>query len=196
MSRQSEKDRRKDNCIECDVFKPIKAKDMCQNCWHKFKRRNQPEFFLRTRFTEIVQRCENPNNKKAKTYLGKSHCTRNEFLYKFLHDSKFLKLFQEWKKSKWDNKKCPSVDRIDVEKDYTLDNIQIISHSENCTKDQIKQKVFVYSKDRSKLLFTFNSQADTARTLNIPQANIWKVINGERKSAGGFYFVGGDYENS
>lgn len=34
----------------------------------------------------------------------------------------------------------------------------------------------------------FESQGDAGRKLNIPQANIWKVIVGERKTAGGFTF--------
>lgn len=40
----------------------------------------------------------------------------------------------------------------------------------------------------------FESQAQAAETLGIQQANIWKVLNGERVHAGGYYFeyVGGD----
>ena len=34
----------------------------------------------------------------------------------------------------------------------------------------------------------FRSQTDAGRELGIQQANIWKVLNGERRSAGGYYF--------
>ncbi len=34
----------------------------------------------------------------------------------------------------------------------------------------------------------FESQTEAGRVLGIPQANIWKVINGERKYAQGYYF--------
>ena len=34
----------------------------------------------------------------------------------------------------------------------------------------------------------FPSQTDAGRELGIEQANIWKVLNGERRSAGGYYF--------
>lgn len=35
---------------------------------------------------------------------------------------------------------------------------------------------------------TFYGQGEAARTLNIPQANIWKVLKGERKTAGGYHW--------
>lgn len=34
----------------------------------------------------------------------------------------------------------------------------------------------------------FESQSHASEVLNIPQANIWKVLNGERRKAGGYYF--------
>ena len=42
--------------------------------------------------------------------------------------------------------------------------------------------------------FTFKGQSEAGRTLRLPQANIWKVLNGQRPHAGGYYFeyVGGD----
>lgn len=195
MSRQLESNRRKDNCVSCKNFKPIKAKDMCQNCWHKVKRRTQPEFYLRTRYTEIKQRCTNEKRKTAKYYIDKKVCTKEEFLKRFLNDKHFLELFNQWIKSGWDYKLSPSVDRIDSSKDYTLDNIQMITHSHNSTKDQIKQEVFVYTKS-GELVGHFRSHIEAARKLDLHVANIWKVINGERKTTGGYIFIGGEYENT
>ena len=34
----------------------------------------------------------------------------------------------------------------------------------------------------------FRSQTEAGRFLNIPQANVWKVLNGQRPHAKGFYF--------
>ena len=36
--------------------------------------------------------------------------------------------------------------------------------------------------------FEFRGQGEAERILNIPQANIWKVLNKQRRSAGGYYF--------
>lgn len=187
MSRQPEPRRRKDYCLECKNFKPIKAKGMCQNCWHKYKRKNDPEFFLRTRYTEVKQRCTNPNGTNHDIYLGKKFCSLNEFLLKFLNDENFLNLFKEWGLNGYKINHCPSIDRIDNAGDYTIENIQIITHLENSLKDRVMTPVNVFDK-QGNLKYKFESQGETARSLNIPQANIWKVLNKERKTAGGYYF--------
>jgi hypothetical protein len=44
--------------------------------------------------------------------------------------------------------------------------------------------------------FRFRGQGEAARMLGIQQANIWKVLNGERRQAGGYHFEydkGGGY---
>ena len=186
MARALEKDRRKDYCNSCARFMPIKAKDMCQNCWHKIKRKYHPEFYLRTRYTEIVQRCTNPNNKRADIYNGKKVCSREEFLNNFLNCPIFLALFENWKNNDFSVKFSPSVDRIDVKKDYTLDNIQMITHSENATKDQEATPINVFMDN--KFFAEYVSQGEASRVLNVPQANIWKVLVKQRKTAGGYYF--------
>lgn len=42
----------------------------------------------------------------------------------------------------------------------------------------------------------FRGQGEAARFLGIPQSNIWKVLSGERKHAGGYFFAfeGGSYD--
>lgn len=186
VSRQRECDRRKDICIECGRLMPIKAKDMCQNCWHKFKRKNEPNFFLRTRYTELKQRCTNPKERNIDTYLGLSYCTLNEFLNRFLKDKHFNKLFKNWQKSNFEYKLCPSIDRINPKFGYTLDNIQFLTHSENCTKDQKKCPVNVFK--NGKFIIKIESTCEAARKFNLEQANVWKVLNKERTHTGGYYF--------
>lgn len=173
---------------------PIKAKDMCQNCWHKYKRKNNFEFFLRTRYTEIYQRCTNKKRNCSHIYNGPDICTRDEFLSRFLRDKNFISLFKKWESSGWEYKLCPSIDRINVKLGYTLDNIQFITHSENATKDQEKTRVNVYKKN--KLVYTFCSQGEAGRKLNLPQPNIWKCLVGLRKTCGGYSFKYARLQNS
>ncbi len=182
-----ESKRRKDNCESCQDFKPIKAKNMCQNCWHKTKRRTIPKFYLSTRYTEMNQRCNNINYKRSDIYYGKKLCTREQFINRFLNDEQFLKLFDQWKVSGYDAKLAPSIDRINVKGDYTLDNIEFITHSANATKDQPMTEIDCYTKDKI-FLRTYPSQGEAARALGVPQSNIWKVLNKIRNSAGGYYF--------
>lgn len=182
-----ELNRRKDICIECKRLMPIKAKDKCQNCWHKFKRKNDINFYLRTRFAEVRQRCVNKNKANNKGYLGREYCTLTEFLNKFISDPTFLKLFKEWKESGYEYKLNPSVNRIDTNKGYTLDNIEFMTHSQNSTIDQDMTPVNVYTKD-GEFIRSYESQGEASRQLNLFQANIFKVLIGDRTHTGGYRF--------
>ena len=40
-------------------------------------------------------------------------------------------MFDVYEKSDYDRRLCPTVDRIDSKKGYTMDNMQWLTHSEN-----------------------------------------------------------------
>ena len=187
MSHRSELLRRKDTCVECLIFKPIKAKDMCQNCWHKFKRKNNKRFFLRTRYTEIRQRCTNENRPDhMKYYKGKLNCTLEDFYNKFIDDPIFNKLFDNWRDNNHIYTLVPSIDRINVNLDYSLDNMQFLEHGLNCSKDnKTKIKVKVYTKDGI-FINEYDSLNKACIELNLIQANAWKVLHGERNTVSGY----------
>lgn len=188
MSRQSESRRRKDNCITCGIFKPIKAKSMCQNCWHKVKRKTNRDFWLSTRYTEITQRCTNPKSNSADRYNGLEICSREEFKSKFINDPQFLYIFDQWGKNNYDILYSPSIDRIDNSKGYTIDNIQILTHSDNSSKDQDRTAINCYTKT-GVFVKRFESQREAEEQLdNVYQANVWKCCNGLRKTSGGYRF--------
>ena len=194
MYKNSEINRRKDICIECTRFMPIKAKNMCQNCWHKYKRKHDLNFLLRTRYTEIKQRCQNPNNSQAKIYNGKMICTLQEFLDKFLTDTQMLKVFKLWQESNFIPKLAPSIDRIDNKKDYTIDNIQCLPHGLNCEKDQKKLLIDVYDR-HGNFLSNHKSLNDAVRQYNVQQSNAWKVLNGQRNHTKGYIFRNAEDES-
>lgn len=187
--------RRKDNCVSCKEYKPIKAKNMCQNCWSQVKYRTRPRFFLQQRYTQIRQRCTNKKQKNYELYKRKLNITREDFINKFINCKKFKQLYKEWQESNFCYKKVPSVDRIDVDGDYTIDNIQILTHSQNCRKDQKTRSIVMLDKENN-YIKTFEAGSRSAKDTNIPWANIWKVCNKQRKTAGGYKFMyKEDYEN-
>lgn len=196
MGNRPESMRRKDNCVECKDFKPIKAKNLCQNCWHKVKHRTQPEFHLRQKYSQIAMRCGNKNNKSYFRYKARLQCTREEFLARFKNDAEFLRLFKLWQESNFDYGLVPSVDRIDNTKGYTIDNMQFLTHSDNSLKDQELTPIVVLTK-QLEFIAEYESQASAEKATGVPQSNLWKVCNKQRKSAGGLVFMyKEDYESS
>lgn len=187
MARTAEECRPVKECSECGIVKPIKNIQLvkCQNCWSKQKRHNNPRCYLQFRHSQIKQRCMNPRQQSAKYYNGLEVCDRDSFVEWSMSDSAFPDLFQVWFDSGREYKLTPSIDRIDVSGVYVLGNLQWITHSENCIKDQEMCAVQQFSKT-GEFVSEYISQSFAEQATGISQQNISKVILGERKTAGGY----------
>lgn len=179
-----ESKRRKDICVECGRYMPIKAKNKCQACHVAWKFHNIPDFFLKLMYTRVKQRCTNPNDVNYPLYAGKLDIDREVFLDKFKNDNKFLKYYLDWQNNGYDYALTPSIDRINVQGKYSIDNIQIIPHGENTCKDK---KIPVEAWDKhGNYLGQFESATFFAEKYKVQQANVWKVIHGKRKHTEGY----------
>ena len=58
----------------------------------------------------------------------------SEFKDKYLNDEKYLELYNQWLKNNCLSDYKPSFDRIDNTKDYSFDNLQIMTWRENNAK--------------------------------------------------------------
>lgn len=67
-------------------------------------------------------------------YVGKEILPKEDFYNWILNNEKFHALFSRYEVSNYDIRLAPSVDRIDSSIGYTLNNIQILTNSENCAK--------------------------------------------------------------
>src|ERR1019366_3715766 len=76
--------------------------------------------------------------KTSPQYIGMSICSRAKFREKFMGDPSFLEKFSAWEASGYPLGLSPSIDRIDNALGYTLDNIQILTQSENASKSRRK----------------------------------------------------------
>ena len=183
MGHRSELLRKKDNCIACGEFKPIKAKCMCQNCWHKHKRKYDLNFFLRTRYTEIKQRAGIDYRYENVLLLF----SRQEFLDCYLNNETLKLLYKTWQENNFEYTLAPSIDRIDVKLHYSLDNIQWITHGQNSRKDQVLRPVVVHTVDGT-FIGKFDCLNDAVRFCGVHQANAHKVVSGKRNHTKGFIF--------
>ena len=63
-----------------------------------------------------------------------------EFLHWLFNYTKYDELYEQWFKSGFNRSLAPSIDRIDNDGDYTFDNIQLITVSENSTKGAMETR--------------------------------------------------------
>lgn len=70
-------------------------------------------------------------HKKAHLYKGLPILSKDVFYNWSLSNESYNTLFEMWIKSEYNKKLTPSIDRIDISKGYTEDNIRWITHSEN-----------------------------------------------------------------
>lgn len=139
-------------------------KGFITNLYHKMKERNKVDFSL-------------------------------EFLQEFSNCNKFERLYLEWVKSNYNKQLKPSIDRINNKLHYTKTNIQWLTWAENRYKQSMERrcrKGEVYQMLGNKIVKKFKSQREAVIKTGISQGNMSEVLNGKRKTAGGYKFI---YQN-
>lgn len=132
-------------------------------------------------YGSMISRCNSVKSYKHRNV----HFTFKEF-QEFIRVSDFNTVYNRWVTSGYQYKLSPSVDRINNNNDYKLNNIQIITIGENsakkqsingeqCTYSKLTKKQVVYirsNKWKNKL-----SQAALARSLNVSPATVSLILN-------------------
>jgi len=78
-------------------------------------------------YSKMIERCR-------KNIKPLPNFTLKEFHNKFLNDENFLKIFHSWENSGYQYYYKPSIDRINPDKSYSKDNIQMLTWYANRTK--------------------------------------------------------------
>lgn len=84
----------------------------------------------------------------------------------------FWTLYDEYKDEQYDQQLLPVIERIDIEKPFSLDNIHWVTQQNACIYS--RPKVLVTDKDGN--AFTFNSAFEAERELKLPQGVISRVV--------------------
>jgi hypothetical protein len=98
--------------------------------WSKMYEKTPKGFLMRT-YRNMQSRVSGVQRKKAHLYKGLEILPREAFYAWAWDNSQFWRLYKQWAATDFDRKLSPSINRIDSNKGYTLDNIEWLTHSVN-----------------------------------------------------------------
>lgn len=101
------------------------------NAWTKKYEKTKRGFLMRM-YRNMQSRVEGIQYKKRHLYEGKSLLSRSEFYEWAINQDAFNTLFTQWEISNYERKIAPSIDRIDSDYGYEINNIRFVTFSENC----------------------------------------------------------------
>ncbi len=91
------------------------------------------DIFLKKLYCTMLSRTKGRSTGSVRTYLGLPILPREQFLDWACKNETFHSLYAGWVDSGHDLRFTPSVDRIDSNKGYLIDNIRWLTLSENCS---------------------------------------------------------------
>jgi len=100
------------------------------NAWTK-KYEKTPKGFLMRTYRNMKSRVSGIQWRKAHLYKDLSILPREEFYEWALGNPDFWSLFSIWKDSGYSRRLTPSINRIDSNRGYELNNIEWLTHSAN-----------------------------------------------------------------
>lgn len=159
-------------CKKCLKLVPLSCfypsyPSKCKSC----KRKSMSDYNLTSRLCRINYRCNNPKSHNYKWYGGKG--IKN---FMTASDLKFL-----WERDKASGMKNPSIDRIDSNGHYRLDNCRFIEQSLNIKRtrpfsdDKVNKIRSLYGSKK----FT---QVELAKKFSVRQTTISNIVRKEHYS--------------
>jgi hypothetical protein len=140
---------------------------------------NKKKYPWKYTLRSIKTRCNNNNVPEYKNYGGRG--------IKCLITADELK--ELWFRDNASQMKKPSIDRIDNNGDYCLENCRFIELKENTKKAQKnKRKIILQFTKDGQLVKEWESILSINKSLKIAQASIISCCKNLRKSAGGYIF--------
>lgn len=100
------------------------------NAYTKKYERTKKGFLVR-KYRNMQSRVNGVQKLKAHLYNNLEILDREDFYRWALSSVEFHRLFKEYENNDYPMKICPSIDRVDPLKGYTIDNIRWLTHSEN-----------------------------------------------------------------
>lgn len=112
-------------------------KKRCRAACNKYEK--TPKGFAMRLYRNMQSRITGVQKSKFHLYEGKELLDRDSFYCWILNNDTYLTLLDEYEKSGYERRLAPSVDRIESSKGYTIDNIEIVTMSENSRRGTISK---------------------------------------------------------
>jgi hypothetical protein len=112
----------------------IKTNNICTKKYEKTKKG-----FLVRLYRNMLSRVSGVQFTKFYLYEGKSILDKNTFYEWALNDDNFNNLFSKYEQSGYERKLAPSVDRINSNFGYELNNMEFVTMSENSRRGAISR---------------------------------------------------------
>lgn len=107
-----------------------KRRQSSGNIWTKKYEKTRKGFLMRC-YRNMKSRVEGIQKRGYDHYFGKPILRREDFYTWALDSPDFNKLFEAWEEANYSRRLTPSINRINPDEGYTLDNIEWITQSEN-----------------------------------------------------------------
>lgn len=114
------------------------------NYFHTKKYEKTINGFLMRAYRNMYSRVTGGQKNKNHIYLGLDILSKEEFYNYSRNNKDFLKLFKHWKEEGYPRKLAPSVNRINSNKGYSLDNIEWITQSLNSSLSAVTRNKKIY----------------------------------------------------
>lgn len=184
-------------CVRCNLVKPhsdfhkaytSRSKDnlagWCKKCTHVYNMAK-----LKT-YKGRLQKMLSNMKKRAKERGYECNISFQDF-NKWSLDNGYEDLYKAWKESNYSQNLVPTVDRLNALGKYEFSNMQLLSYEDNISKSRKEHKtswkpISQIDPNTGMVIASFNSIAEATKHTHITGSNISRVLNGIRKSAGGF----------
>lgn len=173
-------------CKEC-CKAYARAKDTKEYDLRRY--RKNPKRYLNHKYRIIKERCTN----EKRRYYGKKFLSREEWAeFCKRTEGQFMSMYHRWQESGYERVMSPSIDRINNDGDYTLDNIQWLSLAENDKKYIQENMRPIIVKKNGEVIGEFNSQQAAAEAIGSFQSNVGRAlrqgdrVNGRKRTIKGY----------
>lgn len=129
----STKDKRQNQCRTCRQAATAVYRRLNDNLCTKKYEKTKKGFLVRT-YRNMLSRVKGILKRKAHLYKGLEILDKGVFYDWSLNDIHFNEIFNAWEKTNYNRNLSPSIDRIESDKGYVLENMQWLTQLQNSMK--------------------------------------------------------------